>query len=319
MTVLFNSGRPLYRCENLTAVWDAYDGDKIFLKGGYANLINYNDYDYDIIVTDEFIRSKAPHQKVIMIGHGLNGGKLYGIDQPHGQFSPECCQLTDYYIASSEYGRQFAASAAGIDIENCPALGMPRTDAYFGKCKGDSNTILSRYKRAYLYLPTFRAKYDEPTPYIDYEFLNSLLEEDEIFVVKQHMLNKKKILSKTLTNIYEIGNDEPTTRYLIDCDVIVTDFSSAIFDAYVLNKPSVLVADANDKYLVSRGMYMNYPYDYSSRAISVKGNEEKFVELLRDAYNKGMTDIEYECCRKTSDACDGHSTERVVQLIKKLS
>ena len=318
MTVLFNSGRPLYRCENLTAVWDAYDDDKTFKQGGYADLIKYGNDNYKIVVTDEFVKTKAPDQKIIMIGHGLNGGKLYGIDQPRGMFNPKSCKLTDYYIASSEYGRQFAASAAGIDIEKCPALGMPRTDNYIGKHKGDGHTILSYYKRAYLYLPTFRAKYNEKTPLINYEYLNSLLEEDEIFVVKRHMITKNKILSKTLTHIYEVDNTKPTAPYLFDCDVFITDFSSALFDAYFLNKPSVLVADENDKYLISRGMYMNYPYDYGSRAIAVKNNEEKFVELLRDAYNKGMTDIEYECRRKTSDACDGHSSERVVQLIKEL-
>jgi len=253
-----------------------------------------------------------------MIAHGLTGGKLYGIDQPHGQFTPERCKLIDYYITSSEYGRQFAASAAGIPIERCLALGMPRTDKYINKQKGDGNTILSRYKRAYLYLPTFRAKYNKAAPRIDYEYLNSLLEEDEVLVVKRHMISKKRMVTKPLTNICEVDSMQPTTPYLLDCDVIITDFSSALFDAYFLDKPSVLTADENDEYLISRGMYMNYPYEYSSRFLSLKNNEEKLVELLRDAYNNGMTDVEKLCKERTSNACDGHSSERVVQFINSL-
>lgn len=253
-----------------------------------------------------------------MIGHGLNGGKLYGVDQPYGKFNLKSCQLTDYYIATSEYGRQFAASAAKIPIENCLALGMPRTDKYIGKSKGDGNTILSHYKRVYLYLPTFRAKYNQKTPRINYKYLNSLLEEDELFVVKRHMISNKKVLSNPFTNIYEVSNIEPTSPYLFDCDVIVTDFSSALFDGYFLNKPSVLVADEKDDYLLSRGMYMDYPFEYSSRAIAVENNEEKFVELLRDAAHHGMTDVEYKCKERTSGACDGQSSERIITLINNL-
>lgn len=251
-----------------------------------------------------------------MIAHGLTGGKLYGIDQPQGQFTSKCCKLTDYYITSSEYGRKFAASAAGIPIERCLALGMPRTDNYINKQKGDGGTFLSKYNRVYLYLPTFRARYNKPTPKINYKYLNSLLEEDELFVVKRHVISKKRLLPQFLTNVCEVNSIYPTTPFLLDCDVVITDFSSALFDAYFLNKPSVLTADENDHYLTSRGMYMKYPYEYSSRFVSVENNEERLVELLRDAAEKGMTDIEYKCRELTSDACDGHSAERVVNFIK---
>ena len=290
----------------------------MFKRGGYIDLVKTHNDKFNIVITDEFIKNKAPNQTVIMIAHGLTGGKLYGIDQPQGQFTPEACKLIDYYITTSEYGRKFAASAAGIPIERCLALGMPRTDKYFGKRKGDGNTILSRYKRAYLYLPTFRARYNKPAPQINYKYLNSLLEEDEVFVVKRHMISKRRILSEGFTNICEIDSSDTTFQYLFDCDVLVTDFSSVLFDAYLLGKPSVLTADEKDDYLISRGMYMNYPFDYGSRFVSVKNNEEKLVELMRDAAAKGMTDVERNCCELTASACDGHSTERVVNFIRSL-
>lgn len=316
MTVLFNSVRPLYRCENLTSIWNAYQGDKIFKQGGYTDLRKYGNH--HVVVTDEFIRNKSTGQKVIMIAHGLTGGKLYGIDQPHGQFKPECCRLVNYYITSSEYGRKFAASAAGIPMSRCLPLGMPRTDNYINTQKGDGKTFLPHYKRVYLYLPTFRAKYNKPAPQINYEYLNSLLEEDELFVVKRHMINKNKILPHTFSNIYEVDNSEITTPYLLDCDVVATDFSSVMFDAYFLNKPVVLTADENDDYLISRGMYLKYPYEYSSRFIAIENNEDEFLRLLREAADNGMTDIEYQCRELTAGACDGHSSERVVELIERL-
>lgn len=317
MSVLFNSTRPLGRCENLTAVFEAYDGIKRFAIGGYIDVSNHPE---NVIVTDEFVRNKRPNQKVVMIAHGLTGGKLYGSDQKHGIFTknPDSCSLVDYYITSSEYGRKFASSAAGIPMERCLPLGMPRTDAYFNKRKGDGRTFLADYGRAYLYVPTFRASYDEQPVSINWRCIDELLSDDEILVVKRHMITSTPLVDCQLERVIEVDHVEPSTRYLIDCDVLATDFSSILFDGYVLGKPSVLTATANDRYLETRGMYMNYPREYGSRAVEIGGHEQRFVKHLRSACKTGMRKTERDCLEKTASACDGKSTARVVDLVKSL-
>jgi len=315
MTVLFNSARPLGRCENITAVWNAYDGPKRFIKRGFGSMSGQLE---DVIVTDEFITSKRPNQTVVMIAHGLTGGKLYGNDQRRGQFTPERCGLVDYYVVSSEAGREFASSASGITVERCLPLGMPRTDAYFGKSKGDGDTFLAKFARAYLYAPTFRAKYDPRTPRIDYAMLDSMMEDDEVLVVKRHIHQGPLLKGARYAHVIEVGNMEPSTPYLIDCDVLSTDFSSILFDGYVLGKPSVLTATFDDPYLESRGMYWEYPHQYSSRHIAVEGNEGKFLGLLRSACVTGMRWADRDCLERVASACDGHSTERVIELVRSL-
>lgn len=312
--VLFNSARPLGRAENVTTVYDAYEGERRYVMGGYVDVTCYEE---QVIVSDEFVTGKRPDQTVIMIAHGLTGGKLYGKDQRIGQFTPETCALIDWYVTSSEYGRTFAASASGIPIERCIALGMPRTDAYMGKRKGDGKTFLSAYERAYLYAPTFRAGYDRALAAPDWALLDSLLDDDEILVVKRHM-HQRRMLARSYTHIVEVDNGEPSMPYLIDCDVLATDFSSILFDGYVLGKPSVLTADAHDSYLTTRGMYMRYPDEYGSRSVRMAGHERDFVGLLRDAAERGMGEAECECRRKVADACDGHSAERLIRLVRKL-
>lgn len=312
MSVLFNSARPLGRCENITSVYKAYDGPKRFEQVGYGDM---SWFPQRVIVTDEFVTNKRPDQTVIMIAHGLTGGKLYGNDQKQGQFTPERCALVDYYVTSSEYGRRFAASAAGIPIERCLPLGMPRTDAYFGKSKGDGGTMLANFPRAYLYAPTFRARYDPPTPRIDWAALDSMMGDDEVLCVKPHIHQGSLLKGANLAHVAEVGNMEPSTPYLIDCDVLATDFSSILFDGYVLGKPSVLTADAGDPYLATRGMYMRYPADYGTRSIAVEGNEARFLDHLRAAYDTGMRFYDRACLERTAGACDGHSTGRVIELI----
>ena len=314
MTVLFNSARPLGRCENLTAVWDAYDGPKRFEQGGYCDVSHHDEH---VIVSDEFVTNKREDQTVVMIAHGLTGGKLYGNDQRQGQFTPERCRLIDWYVTSSEHGRRFAASASGIPIERCVALGMPRTDAYLGKSKGDGGTFLSAFSCAYLYAPTFRASYDGRLVPHDWAAIDSLLTDDEVLVVKRHM-HQRRMLDRQYAHIVEVDKSEPSTPYLIDCDVLCTDFSSILFDGYVLGKPSVLTADARDTYLTTRGMYMRYPNEYGSRSVRLAGHEREFVGLLRDAAEHGMGDAETQCLGRVADACDGHSCERVINLVRSL-
>lgn len=321
MTVGFNSCRPLGRAENITAVWEAFDGDKEFHGGakGMGGFVNVGRWPENVIVTDEFVFDKRPEQIVVMIAHGLTGGKKYGRDQARGIFkrSPDGCERTNYYIVSSEYGRQFAASAAGIPLGRCLPLGMPRTDRYIGAVKGEGKTPLRGYT-SYLYAPTFRARYDPPREPIDWERIDSILRDDELMVVKRHMNSPCEIVGKRLDHVIEVPAIKPSAGYIIDCDVLVTDFSSIMFDAMMLRKPVVLVSDSNDSYLETRGMYMPYPDGYSSRWILPSGNEEAFVEMLREAAANGQREADLLCLERVAGACDGHSAERVAEFVSQL-
>ena len=82
-------------------------------------------------------------------------------------------------------------------------------------------------------------------------------------MVKAHTVGHP-FLTKKYNHIIEISSSEPSTPYLIDCDVVITDYSSIIFDGYLLNKPSVLYSPNLD-YVNKRGMYMKYPQEYSSK------------------------------------------------------
>lgn len=314
--VFFNSARPLGRCENITSVWYAYDGPKRFAVGGYIDVSHRYE---NIIITDEFVRNKRDEQVIVMIAHGITGGKLYGNDQKQGQFLPGTCELVDYYIVSGDAGIPIGASAAGIPEERCLPLGMPRTDAYFGHDKGWGNTIMAKRNRAYLYVPTFRSAYNCPTPKINYRLLDSLMEFDEILIVKRHYNQRAPLMEEDLVHVWEVGCYEPSARYLFDCDVLATDFSSILFDGYLMGKPSVLTADAKDPYLEERGMYYRYPDEYGSRSIAVAGNEERFLTLLREAADNGMQETERACIERVASACDGHAIERLIKFVKELA
>lgn len=305
--VLFTSNRPLNRAENIKAVYDCYDGEKDFIQ---TDPLHYNpalaSKKYKVRVTDEFVW--LSQGKTIMIGHGISGGKSYGLDQPRAYHRRENGRFITYAISTSEAMNDLVARQCGVAISSVLALGMPRTDAYIGRRKGDGRTLLAD-KRSYLFAPTWRNSNEPKAPEIDYDILDKILTDDEIFAVKPHMITGN-VLKKHYRHIVEISSEEPSTPYLIDCDVLITDYSSIMLDAHVLDKP-VVIFEKEKGYVEKRGLYLKYPEEYASRYCT---NEKDLIFQLRTAFEPGEADI--KCKMITASACDGHSSERVVKLIK---
>lgn len=304
--ILFASCRPLERAENIKAVWEAYDGEKEFIQmDGTRDNEELGDSKYSILVTDEFV-TRSPGT-CIFIGHGIAGGKTFGLDQPDPYHSLADARLISWAITTGRLTANLTAKQCGIPITKVLPLGMPRTDAYFGAKRRETN------KRIYLYTPTFRKFWegDDPLKTTDFAKLDSLLNDNELFIVKAHMIDEDPELD--YKHIVVASKDEPTTDYLINCDVLVTDYSSIVFDAYLLERPVVLFAKDSFDYLWNRGMYFRYPEAYSGRFCD---NEYDLVRLLRDAYRP--TEEETLTKQIACDMCDGHSTERVVRLLKSM-
>ena len=308
--VLFTSNRSLKRAENLRAVYDAYDGAKRFIQvDPYRKNEELSDPKYSLRVTDELI-STSPG-KAVFIGHSFTGGKLYGLDQPFPYFRRENAKLLTFVVTSSKEMIKLAAKQCGVSEERVLALGLPRTDCYFGAKKGDGGTFMAGFRRSYLYAPTYRTKEETPLPEIDWERIDRALSDDEKLVVKPHMLTSSILRGRRFRHIEEVSPGLPSTPYLMDCDVLITDYSTIMMDAYILQKP-VILFEKQPGYLQTRGMYLDYPLEYSSRYAVT---EDELLDLMRTA--KGQTQAEMRCMEKTAGACDGHSTQRVVDLIRR--
>ena len=304
MKVLFTSCRPLHRAENIEAVWDAWKGDKLFGQmNGRLMCDELMRSDTDLIVTDEFVAFSAV--PVVMLFHGIPGGKSYGLDMERPYVTEDTMKLLDYVITSTsdEKMTQLVAKQCGVSTDKILPLGMPRTDKYFREYQRLSD------KRVYLFLPTFRAEGEPRFPDIDWELLDSLLTDDEALLVKPHMV-QERLVEGTYKHIAHVSGQLPTTPFLMGSDVIVTDYSSVLFDAHIAGKPVVLF-EKDCKYRIFRSMYLPYPNGYAGRYAT---DEKDLVEALRSATYQTEEDL--ICKEKYCSACDGHSTERVIKLME---
>lgn len=303
-TVYFTSMRPLYRAENIRAVYDAYDGDKEFVQMDASRSL----FVKGVVVTDEYLSHAGKDTSVIMIGHGIPGGKHYGYDMKWRYVADHEASVLDWVICASHDTINIVAEQSHVSPAQVLPLGMPRTDQYFTKTSGD--TVLKHAKRSYLYLPTFRNNYDADAPEIDYEAIDALLEDGEVFAVKPHMIDGDVSMDQ-FRHIVDLGSYEESAPYLLDADVIITDYSSVMFDVQILQKPLVLFAKDANAYMSTRGMYFDYPSGYASNYAT---SEEELVKVMRNA-KRGPEDE--QCRLRCCASCDGRSTDRVIALIKK--
>ena len=305
--VLFASTKPLERAENIRALYEAYEGEKEFVQvNGCRRHPAIQSGAYSLMVIDEF-PTETPG-KCVMIWHAIQGGKTIGLDQPYPYYHAWQATLMDCIITSGHGVMKMFAKCSGLPEEKILPLGMPRTDAYVGKHKGDGQTVLAE-KRAYLYAPTFRVGDETPFPDINWKWLDENLTDGEVLAVKAHTMTGKFGIGR-YRHIIEIPSEEPSTPYLIDCDALVTDYSSILFDGYLLGKPAVLF-EKRKGYTETRGMYLRYPDEYCSRYCT---GEEELLHLLRTSY--GLKNTEKSVLRLVADGCDGNATERVCMLIE---
>lgn len=104
---------------------------------------------------------------------------------------------------------------------------------------------------------------------------------------------------------------EQTSMLLCIADVVITDYSSIIFDASLLDAPMVFYCPDYDDY--ERDFYLDYENDLPGEIVL---EDENLLAALRKAKENMLSaDKMQEFKAKEVGACDGNSTKRVSELI----
>ncbi|MBQ7580350.1 MAG: CDP-glycerol glycerophosphotransferase family protein [Clostridia bacterium] len=317
--------------ENAKSVYDKLDCKKIVLANmlPHSHLLIVKLYYHlltsKVIVTDDYLKylryvKLRKNQKVVQIWHACGAFKKFGLDAP-SKLSRELEKKThsryDAVCVSSEFVRKFYASAFGIDEEKIIAAGVARTDRLFDKkyVSAAKENLLKKYpfaqgKKVYLYAPTFRENdggYYHFDFGIDFEKLNELLEDDEIFVLKRHPVMKEKYFENgRYGKVFDLS-DESALDLTILCDTLITDYSSVIFEAALMKKKIVFYCPDLDSY--ERNFYLRYPDDLPGEIVT---DPEGLLGCVRGASVGRKAD---EFVEKELSACDGNSSQRIAGII----
>lgn len=318
--------------DNAKAVYDALDAEKVIFAHMLPHLMKlkpkvfYYLLTSRVIVTDDYCRymrtvKLREGQKLFQIWHACGAFKHFGLDAPSKLSRREELATHSQYSAvavTAENCRKPYAGAFGISEEKCLPIGLPRTDIILANSEKMKSDIFDKYpdfkdKTIYLFCPTFREKNGSKIKYetgIDWSALSENMNDNEVFVIRRHPIMDYQLTDKEYPNIIDLS-DESTLALTAACSVLITDYSSVIYDACLLDVPMVFYCPDIKNY--ERGFYLKFPDDLPGETV-MQGSE------LLSALRKAKENPPVEQIRKFKNgqmgACDGHSTERAVELIK---
>lgn len=197
-------------------------------------------------------------------------------------------------------------------------LGIPRTDVFFGeeRLAAIRTAVRARYdlpsgKRVILYAPTFRGDSiadAHATDDLDLSVLKATLGDDHVLLVRLHpFVRAATPIGPELAGFAIDVSDHPDINELmLVSDVLVTDYSSAIFEFALLRKPMVFFAPDYEAYERERGFYFDYRTGVPGPIFETSGELAAYLRA-------GQFDLErVDRFRVASfDVADGRSTERV--------
>jgi CDP-glycerol glycerophosphotransferase (TagB/SpsB family)/glycosyltransferase involved in cell wall biosynthesis len=320
--------------ENLRAVYKKYPGEKVsFCKKGphsLKDLLIVRKYllTSKVIVTDDYIDCLRyvrlrPEQKLIQVWYTGGAFRRFGLDNPHiGSRLDEYKAHSQYsaVCVSSEYMRQVYAHAFGVDIDIVKATGTPRSDVIVNDAKIAEKKKeicfkhpLLKDKKVYVYFPSYRDKDGEITdfnPKIDFAKLNDDLEDDEVFVLCRHPFMKQEYIKGSFYPRVKDYTDDPTPELIAVADVVLTDFSTIVFDASLLNKPMVFYEPDIEK--CKADLYLRFEKDLPGETVT---DSAKLLAALRRAVSAEPDTIFDKFKDREMGMCDGKATKRVIELI----
>ena len=217
------------------------------------------------------------------------------------------------HVLTSGYPRVDSINSSAIKCLLTPSEKAVKLKLRQMKTRLDNPKIL-------LYAPTFRASEEDFFDVVDVDELNSFLKDNNyILVLKLHMKSKLNEAFSGIASdrILVIPPDDDISRFVIDSDLLITDYSSVYFDYLWLNKPIVFFDYDLDKYLSdSREMY--YDYDEVTPGYKAKDMDELF-EAINSSLESDVYKKERRALRDKVFDDDGRTAcERLIEEVRNI-
>lgn len=284
----------------------------IFISHGFGD-ISYIDF--------------SPDSKLIHLAHGISfkkgGHDLESNIMPIVEkiMNKKLVEHMDILIDSSEETKRHKMSRFGVNSNRIIVTGYPRNDILINHSEDLESKIKRKLgiEKGYdiiLYAPTFRDyKYTNP---LTEKFLGKLekylLEAKKYFLYKPHPFTEN-INLKQYKNMISIERNVDILDLLIIADILITDYSSVLYDFLLTMKPMIFFATDLDKYTEVRDFYYNYETFVPGPIVKTG---DQLIETLKN-FNK-LEDKYREKRKSMRDQFnkyhDGRATQRIIKYLE---
>ena len=267
---------------------------------------------------------KRKETKVIQLWHSGGLLKKMGYDTKDDiprDYKGDVTANYDLVTVSAEVCETVWEKALRLPAGTAKATGLARTDVYFNE-EWNAGKIESFYKtfpeakgkKVVLYAPSFSGNAAEPKCEgikSDIKSVMKKFSEEYFFLVKLH---------PHLRGAYPEYEDERMSQFSTEdilpvTSILITDYSSVLFDYAIYKKPFILFCPDYESYKRERGFYT----DIKSFPAPFATDTRKLEEIFREKMFFDYDEEEYEeFCKKYMGACDGKCSDRIVDMVAKL-
>ncbi|MEO3875944.1 CDP-glycerol glycerophosphotransferase family protein [Nonomuraea sp. B12E4] len=320
----------LRRGDDREHIWIVKDG--AFVPPGNATVVRAGSREHHAalarsrhIVTNSFLPAwfrAREDQVVVQAWHGTPIKRI-GNDQPHMARDPkppiwhrQAAEVRgwDLLLSQSPWATPVLRRAFGYKGEILES-GLPRNDVLNSPDRDELAAAvrerlgLAKGKRVVLYAPTYR-DYDRKNAMVKLDLAKArqALGADHEILVRAHPM-------QAMPAVPDIAHDVTTYPDIADlllvADVLVTDYSSVMFDFACTGRPIVLYGYDLPKYSAKRGIYLDLAAQAPGPVLSTSA---EVIEALR-SIDKVATEHadRYDAFRATfAPRDDGKATARVV-------
>ncbi len=225
-------------------------------------------------------------------------------------------------IVSSDHDVPFYAEAFGIPEARVVPTGIPRMDRYFDEAARAAGLEAAHGafpetvgRMTILFAPTFRGEGPKTASYdlagLDYAALHELcVEKDAVVIIRMHpFVTEPLAIPDAFGDRLLDGSATPidVNDLLFAVDLLITDYSSIVFEYSTLGRPMLFYAYDLEDYVASRDFYV--PFESF-----VPGRIVRTFPAMLDAIRAEDFEVEKvgAFARRHFAHLDGGSTDRVI-------
>jgi len=311
----------------------AFEKNKNLLKKIYQMflLVPYHTATSRIIFMDNvFLPFSAIKIKkdtdLVQLWHGTGSIKKFGLECEDGwikKLAKKTNKNTTHFIVGSRWMINIYNASFGANEHRVWNTGCPRTDIFFNediilKMRDDffNNYPELSDKKIILYAPTFRDDETEIKIHLEIDQLMQGLDENYVLGLRLHphisnIVKLDKLFSEDSyhNRIFDFSNYDKLNTLLLCSDLLITDYSSIIYEYALLKKPMIFYPyDLENFRKKGRGFYGKYE-NLVPGPVALK--TEDIVNLINNPVNCNMD----EFLSVYLENCDGNSRKRLYDLL----
>lgn len=337
---------PFYICEEFQKKYNDYkiiwcsnniEHRKLLTNYGNIKFVKFNSFLYifhlftsKILINNASFPTWIPfrNKKQIIINtwHGGGAYKKIGASESNSiniqKREMQSSKDTKYFISSSKMFTDVMKKSTFVSEEKFLQIGLPRNDIFFNsekilttKQKVFQELSLSQHNFIILYAPTYRGS-----------SLNSDVPENNLNIsklknaIKSHFKKNAFVLFRGhyFNNYDEINNfDLNVSNYpnmqelLCSVDMLITDYSSSMWDFSFTKKPCILYCTDLEKYKNERGFYT----EPEKWGFPIAQSNDELEKIIFDFDNSKYLKAVEENHKYFGSYENGNATKKIIEII----